>query len=147
LFADGALVGTAAAAPYSFYWNTSSLVDGSQHVLTAVARDQAGNTTNVSTTATVKAGFDLTPPQLAFASPANGERVHGNATISINAKDNQAVTRVEFYADNKLVTSWSAAPYTIKWATNKLAKGAHTLMSVAYDAAGNSGQTTISIIK
>jgi peptidoglycan/xylan/chitin deacetylase (PgdA/CDA1 family) len=41
-YADGVLLGTKASAPYSVSWNTKKVSPG-QHVLTAVARDAAGN--------------------------------------------------------------------------------------------------------
>jgi hypothetical protein len=147
LFADGLPVGTDVAAPYNFSWNTSMFGDGSQHTLTAVATDNSGNTTTVSTAITLRAGFDATPPQVAFVSPTNDGRIHGNVAISINATDNSSITRVEFYSDNQLITSWSAGPYTMRWATNKLSKGTHTLMCAAYDAAGNSTSASIIVVK
>ncbi len=147
LYADEALVGSGTAAPYSFLWNTSSLAGGSQHTLRAVAVDQAGNSKAVSITVTVQASGDTTPPVVSFLSPVNGDKVKGNETVSVNATDNVAVTRVEFYADNQLVTFWTTAPYTTKWQTTKLAKGMHTLTCVAHDAAGNTASTSITVTK
>jgi len=147
LYADGVLIGTDTSAPYAFSWNTSSLAAGSQHTLRAVAADQAGNSTGVSITVTVAAGSDTTAPQIWFIDPVNGNRVTGNQTISIGATDNVAVTRVEFYIDNQLFTTWSSGPYTVKWKTNTAGKGNHTLTAIAYDAAGNSTPTSITVTK
>jgi hypothetical protein len=48
-FADGAQVGVEdTVAPYSINWDTTTVTDGS-HLLTAVARDGAGNTTTSAT--------------------------------------------------------------------------------------------------
>jgi len=146
LYADGALVGSGTSAPYTFPWNTSSLSLGSQHTLRAVAADQAGNSTGVSITVTVTAG-DTTTPRVWFIDPVNGDRVNGNQTISIGATDDVAVTRVEFYIDNQLFTTWSIGPYTVRWKTNTAGKGNHTLTVIAYDAAGNNASTSITVNK
>jgi hypothetical protein len=145
LYADGNLVGTIATAPYAFAWDTSALAVGSQHTLMAIAADQAGNSSTVSITVTVRGSSDTTAPRVSFVSPADGERVKQNVKVSVNATDNVAVRRVDLYADNRLVASWSRAPYTAKWKTKRLAKGAHTLMSQAYDAAGNRASTSITV--
>ncbi|HXI90941.1 MAG TPA: Ig-like domain-containing protein [Blastocatellia bacterium] len=147
LYADGALVGSDTAAPYSFSWNTSSLSAGSQHTLRAVAGDQAGNSSSVSITVTVGASVDTTAPQVWFINPVNADRVSGNQTITMGASDNVAVTRVELYIDNQLFTTLTRAPYTVKWKANTAAKGNHTLTAIAYDAAGNNASTSITVNK
>jgi thermitase len=144
LYADGNPVGVLAASPYTFAWDTSSLAAGSKHKLTAVAADQAGNSASVSITVTVKA-TDTTSPKVSFLSPKNGELVKAEVKVNVTATDNVAVTRVDFYADNKLFESRSKTPYSVKWKTNGIAKGAHTLKCIAYDAAGNSATTSISV--
>ncbi len=50
LYVDGQLVASPSAAPYSYTWNTTGLVNGSTHTLYAVARDTAGLTTQSGTT-------------------------------------------------------------------------------------------------
>jgi len=51
---DGALVGTATSSPWQLPWNTKKVASG-QHVLTAVARDRAGNSaTSAAVTVTVR---------------------------------------------------------------------------------------------
>jgi len=144
LYADGSLVGTLASAPYEFQWNTSSLGAGTQHTLKAVAMDQAGNSSSTSINVSVS---DTIAPRVTFISPMMSQKIKANEQVSINASDNAAVTRVEFYVDNQLVASWTRGPYSMKWSTGKLARGVHTLMCKAYDAAGNSGTSSISVTK
>jgi len=145
LYADGNLVGAIATAPYAFVWDTSALAVGSQHTLTAAAVDQAGNPSTVSITVTVRGSSDTTAPRVSFVSPTDGEHVKQNVKVNVNATDNVAVTRVDLFADNRLIASWSRAPYTVKWKTKGLPKGAHTLMSEAYDAAGNRASASITV--
>ena len=76
-------------SPYAVSWNTTGLPGGS-YTLTAVARDQAGNTkTSIPVTVTVTAGGQPAPPVAAYAfnegSGATASDASGNnntATIS-----------------------------------------------------------------
>ena len=49
------------AAPYAVSWNTATAVNGS-HILTAVARDAAGNTAASTAVGVTVANVDTTPP-------------------------------------------------------------------------------------
>jgi hypothetical protein len=88
---------------------------------------------------------DVIPPQVSFISPADGDQINGKTIVSITAIDDIAVTRVEFCADNFLMASWSTAPYIYKFSANRLARGAHVLKAIAYDAFGNSAETSINV--
>ena len=85
---------------------------------------------------------DATPPSTFIASPADGSRVNGVASVLVSATDNVAVVKVELYVDGELQGSSVASPFSIKWNTRKAAKGAHTLVSKAYDEAGNVGNSS-----
>src|SRR5262249_26775272 len=82
---------------------------------------------------------DTVPPTTAITAPANGATVSGTTSVTASASDNVDVTRVEFYLDNALQSTSTAAPYQWNWNTTTSANGAHTLASHAYDAAGNVG--------
>lgn len=142
LFADGSPLGSAHSAPYVFSWNCTAFAVGSRHTLRAVAVDQAGNSTSVSMTVIVR---DTNAPQVSFIAPRNGDKLKGDETVLVNATDNVAVTRVDFYADNQLVMSWSAPPYTMRWNADRLTKGPHTLTCTATDGAGNSASMSITV--
>ncbi|NNG25009.1 CehA/McbA family metallohydrolase [Telluria aromaticivorans] len=61
----------------------------------------------------------------------------GTITLSATASDNVGVTKVEFYVDNLLTGTDTAAPYSMTLNSTTLSNGAHTLTAKAYDAAGN----------
>jgi hypothetical protein len=53
-YVDNKLVGTATSSPWQLPWNTKKVSPG-QHVLTAIAKDRAGNsTTSAAVTITVR---------------------------------------------------------------------------------------------
>lgn len=92
---------------------------------------------------------DVTAPTVAITSPANGATVSGKVTIAVDARDDTGVTKVEIYANGKLIATLTAAPYKYVWNVRKIT-GSYTLTAKAYDAAGNCGTSapvTITIVK
>lgn len=79
-------------------------------------------------------GGDTTPPTV-------GASVSGSSgTIALNAtaSDNVGVDRVEFRVDGTLKGSDSSSPYSLSLDSTTLSNGSHSLVARAYDAAGNS---------
>lgn len=92
--------------------------------------------------------LDTTPPTVSISSPASGTKVSGRVNINVSASDNVGVAKVEFYIDNKLVTTDTTAPYSYRWNVNKkISAGNHTIMVKAYDAANNSASASIVVTK
>ena len=146
LFVDDALIGSDSIAPYTFYANTSSFADGSQHVVTAVATDEAGNSRTLALTATAKAGFDVTPPRITITSPREGDRVNANIRVTMNATDNQGyIERVELFVDGLFVDRSYSAPFTMRFSGKGLSTGRHTLVCTASDLMGNSTSASITV--
>jgi hypothetical protein len=85
---------------------------------------------------------DVTAPTTSITSPTNGQTVSGTIPVSANADDNVGVTLVEFYADNIYIGSDNSSPYQINWNTTNGSNGGHSLISRAYDAAGNVGASS-----
>jgi chitodextrinase len=140
-FGDGMSLGAEdTTAPYSIAVDTTASSNGS-HVLTAVARDAAGNrTTSAPVTVTVSNGPppDTTPPSVSLTAPGNGATVQGTVTVSASASDNVSVAGVQFRLDGaNLGGEDTAAPYSVSWSTTGAANGSHTLTAVVRDAAGN----------
>lgn len=91
-------------------------------------------------------GGDTTAPTTSITAPLNGATVSGTTTVSATASDNVGVTKVEFYLDGTLKSTDTTSPYSWSWDTTGTANGTHTLMTKAYDAALNVGNsTTISV--
>ncbi len=65
----------------------------------------------------------------------------GTITFSATASDNVGVTRVEFFVDNLLKGSSTAAPYSYPFNSTTVTDGVHSLLAKAFDAAGNVGSS------
>ena len=132
---DGANVGAEdTASPYSVSWNTTASTDGS-HLLTAVARDAAGNQ---ATSVAIPVVVDNSLPAVAIAEPAVGVLVAGTTIVNASASDNIGVAGVQLMVDGATAgIEDTSAPFAFGWDTTSVANGTHTLTAVARDAAGN----------
>lgn len=112
------------------------------HTLFAVATDLSGHTT---TSASISVTVDKSLPTVSLTAPSNNAVVTGSAVvISATASDNIGVSRVDFYRDsNVLLGTDNTAPYGISWDTSSTSSGAHTLIAVATDLAGNTKTSTV----
>ena len=88
----------------------------------------------------------IPPTTVAITSPANGAQVTRNTTVNINANasDNYGVVKVEFYVNNVLKCTDTAAAYTCAWQVPN-PKATYSLKATAYDAAGKTATHTISV--
>jgi len=84
---------------------------------------------------------ELVSPTTSITYPAVSATVNGTVSVAASASDNVGVSRVEFYVNNVLQTTDTASPYVFSWNTSGLSAGSYTLMTKAYDAAGNVGQS------
>jgi hypothetical protein len=103
---------------------------------------------SVSFAVTGTAPSDTTPPLVKITSPTDGSNVSGRVTIQATASDNVAISKVEFYIDNKLSATDTSYPYSYKWSINKrTTSGTHSITVKAYDPSGNTASASISVVK
>ena len=132
LLVDGAVVGRATSAPYSFTW--SATATGS-HTLQALARDGAGNTgTSAPITVTVPA--DTTAPTAPGSLASTGVTTTSATLNWAAASDDRGVTGYQVLRDGAQVGQTTA----LNWTDSGLTPGATYSYTVqAVDAAGNVG--------
>ncbi len=90
---------------------------------------------------------EMVSPATSITCPANNATVSGTVSVAASASDNVGVSRVEFYVNNVLQATETSSPYVFSWDTGELSDGSYTLMSRAYDAVGNVGQSAIVSVK
>ncbi len=147
LYIDGVFYATTSVGPYSFYWDTTKYVGGS-HYITAKAYDAAGNTkTTGQLFVTISNPVsDTTTPTIAVTTPASGATLSGTTTVSATGSDNIGVTSSEIYIDGLLRASSTSGSVSLAWDTTAETNGNHTLVSKAYDAAGNVGTSATTTV-
>lgn len=130
------------SAPFTMSWDTATVGSGI-HILTAEARDTAGNSaTSAPVTVTVSNGPppppDTTPPTVTVTSPSGDVTVSGTTTLAADSSDDVSVAGVQFQLDGvSFGAEDTAAPYSVSWDTTATSNGIHTLTAQARDGAGN----------
>jgi thermitase len=151
LKANGTVVGTDSASPFSFSWNSANSVNGMVS-LVATSYDAAGNATastpvsvNVANAVTPPAK-DTTPPVVKIDNPSAGT-VSGQVSVRVSASDNSGAAGIaeSLYIDNALVATGKGGALAYTWRTRQFTKGAHTVTAVAKDAAGNSASASVTV--
>src|SRR2546425_12001331 len=112
------------------------------YIVTLTVRDADGNIGTDTVTVTVR---DVTPPVVTVSSPSDGASIPGSTVIVASATDNLAVVRVEFLVDGVPLGNDTSAPFEWSIAAGSLKDGNHTLMVIAFDAAGNSASATVHV--
>ena len=85
---------------------------------------------------------DSTPPDIAIVNPVSGQTVGGQVAVDVSIGNGADMTRAELWVDGARVVVDSQAPFAFSWDTTPHAQGGHSLMAKAYDAAGNTGEST-----
>src|SRR5439155_8837619 len=84
------------------------------------------------------------PPSVSIIAPAAGATVAGTVTVAASPTDSVGVVGVQFQLDGaNLGAELTVAPYVLSWNTTTASDGAHTLMAVPRDAAGNTATAAV----
>lgn len=151
IYIDNVLKKTLTTSPYNYTWDSSTATNGT-HTIYAKAYDAEGNVgTSNTISVSVSGGIqDTTSPTVTINYPDNNSTVYGVIELSATANDDVGVTKVEFYVDSTFIgegiSSGQAGPYTLQWDTKTVTNGTHTITVKAYDAAGNIGSASKTVI-
>ncbi len=140
------LMATISAAPFVLPVTLTGAENGN-HNYTAKAFDAAGNTTTstpVKVTVNISSS-DTTPPTVSLASSSTNVTTASSITLNATATDNIGVAKVEFWENSTLLGTINTAPYTQSVPYTSANNGTHTYTAVAYDAAGNSANSSVTV--
>ncbi len=93
---------------------------------------------------------DSTLPVVTITKPVDGAQVplKGNLQLTASATDDRGVARIQLYIDSVLVkTCTNVTSCSGNYQANKISTGSHTVSANAYDAAGNVGTKSVTVIK
>jgi hypothetical protein len=131
--------GGSGAAAGTTTWTASGIpLQPGSNVITATARDSAGNPASATLTVTQ----DAVVPSVTLTAPAAGATVSGaNVTLTATASDNLGLSGLQFLLDGTTAIGseivGGGPNYTTTWNTVGVSNGTHTLSARATDAAGN----------
>jgi len=133
---------TEGSAPVDVGNTTSATISGldSSHAyyFAVTAYNSSGEESAYSDVVSVS---ELVSPITSITYPASNATVSGTVSIAASASDNVGVTKVEFYVNDVLQSTENSSPYVYSWNTTGFSSGNYTLVTKAYDAAGNMGQS------
>ena len=121
----------------SYTWDTTSETDKT-YTLTLVVEDEAGN--SISKTVTVS--VDNTAPSVSITTPEAEAQMIGTVTIEFEASDTN-LELAQLIIDNSIFDVTGQTSY--EWDTSTVGDGDHTIKLIAYDKAGNSAETSITV--
>lgn len=85
------------------------------------------------------------PPTVSITSPLNGAAVSKNVSVKAQASDDKGIKKVEFYINNKLMTTDHASPFEWAWDTTVFTSGMHTIKARAYDTINQMADDSIQV--
>jgi hypothetical protein len=130
--ANGVVIGTRSAAPYSFTWSGAA---AGIYALTARATDSLGSV-GTSNAVGISVMNDA-PPSVALTTPTNGQSFYIGQPIAFAATASDAdgtVSKVEFLADGAVIAIVASTPYAFTWTGAMV--GTHALTARATDNLG-----------
>ena len=134
---DELTVGFDAAPPFRVSVDTTLVPDGLR-VVSALARDRAGNLRSASVSVTV----DNTRPEVRIVAPAPGAVVGGPIEVLVEAADaTSGVAQVELAVNGTSRSVAETPPYGFMLDPRELGSGPQVLEAAAVDRAGNRGES------
>lgn len=149
---DGVAIGSEDTSyPYTkTYWDTTVYTPGSQHVLTAVARDDKGNST---ISAPVTFTVNDTAPTVSLTAPVANTTVSAGHNVTLEATaTGTTIKEVKFFRQAEGKTKFGLItdvkkPYQFEWNTTGFVSGKYILSAIAYDENGNaSPESSVTIM-
>ncbi len=137
---DGTVVGTKAAAPYSWTVNTN-VYTNAVHTILVTATDGGGSKGTAQRTFTV----NNSPLSVTITSPTNGATVVGTVNVAATASGQQSISKIDIRVDGAMKATLSASPYTWAWDTTGLADGQHTVTATATDSGGATAAQSLTV--
>jgi hypothetical protein len=136
-YLDTTQLNTESYGPWQCQLDTRKFANGS-HTLRAVVYNSSGASTTITRTVNIL--------NVAFSAPTSGATISGSFSNSTGCQVNgSAVTRVVFSMDTTALNTETYSPWQCKLDTRKFANGTHTLRATAYNSAGGSTTTAVTV--
>jgi len=143
LYIDDNLVETwIASGEQTYVWDTTKLFDGA-HIMKLIVFDKAGNLAEKTFSVTV----DNTLPTAIINTPAEEAFLRGTVVIDVTGEDAN-LEKMELRINDVTVKTWTTGgSQTYLWNTEVDGiDGAYTITLTVYDKAGNSNESSVTVI-
>lgn len=85
------------------------------------------------------------PPTVSITSPLNGAVVSKDVSVKAQASDDEGIKKVEFYIDNKLMSTDHASPFEWAWDTTVFSSGKHAIKTRAHDTINQMADDSVQV--
>jgi hypothetical protein len=142
------LIGEDSTSPYEATINSSAYPNGS-YTLKAVVTDGSLTAEKTLNVKFENQSVDTEKPSISISSPESSPYTltSDSLDIKIDASDNTAIDRIEFYFEGELQDTWKTNRLKLNASFASLSAGTYSLSFKAYDTAGNLSEATLTIIK
>jgi hypothetical protein len=143
---DGAVVSNDSASPYQYSWSSGSVANGA-HAIATRAYDSEQYAESSITVTVSNSVSDTEAPNVVINQPAANPYnwTGGDLTVEATGTDNVGVVKTEFYINGSLAAEESSNHIIRLWRYATTPVGSYTLSAKAYDAAGNTKETSITV--
>jgi polysaccharide biosynthesis protein PslG len=87
------------------------------------------------------------PPTVTLTSPTAGASIGSSVVASASASDPVGIAKVTFAIDGRVLATRSTAPYSATLSTKKLTVGSHVVTATAFDTAGRTASSSVTVSK
>lgn len=84
--------------------------------------------------------------EVEITSPLSGAILSGVVKLITAVTDNTAVTKVDFYADDYLISTDTTSPYSVSWNTADVPDGIYSLVAVVWDSIKSTSCDPVSVM-
>ena len=128
--------------PFLYIWNTLGEEEDSEHSISVILRDLAGNETPLNPITVFvdnNPTSDISPPSVLIMDPVSGQKVSGIVPIKVDAYDESGISHIDYYINGIFEEIDSIPPYDFEWDTNEyLDDEEHIIFVIGFDNEGNS---------
>jgi len=138
---DGNYITSDSEAPYHYSWDTTLEEEDTEHTLSVVLVDLAGNESPLNPISVfvdnIPAG-DITPPVVLITNPVAGQDLTGTVSIEVLTEDDTGMDRVEFFINGDSIHTDTSDPFDYSWDTETVIDDMdHIIAVIGFDLDGN----------
>ena len=143
---DGTYITTIEQAPYFYIWDTTLEQEDTEHTISVVLIDLAGNEAPLNPISVMvdnNPPLDEEPPNVMIIDPVAGQEVSGMVNIEVIATDDTGIDYIEYFIDGLSQAIDSISPYIYDWDSETVEDDLeHVIAVVGFDIQGNSTLAT-----
>ena len=138
---NGEYITSIETEPYYYIWDTTLEEEDSEHTISVVLVDLAGNEAPLNPISVFVDNYpdsDTQAPTVVIMEPSAGQIIAGDIDIEVIANDDTGIDYIQFWINGEVAAQDSIAPYSYSWDTRFMSDDMEHIIAVAaFDFQGN----------